>query len=208
MPDSNYSRPFVLFGAPRSGIRMLKGILSKKIDFLPEDHPVCKYMSAQYSTGRKIFDYAEILRMFPSERSGRWGWGDAANLLFLHEWLEVFPLLRPVFIFRNPASFAASLMKSDGVNIADGLVLWLTYHKYMQSFIDGRMICLDFDKVIDRPESILDAFGFRKTNDDYDGLTLDETDISCIDSSLRHQHELFKIPPHIQMAYNFFQAKS
>lgn len=82
-----------------------------------------------------------------------WGWKDPRNCLTLPLWLDLFPDIKVVVIFRDPGSVASSLQKRGGyLSFAFGLQLWNAYHQALLAALqDRKSIVVSYENFLQKP---------------------------------------------------------
>lgn len=80
--------------------------------------------------------HSSVRDLFIESRQGQpvWGFKDPRTLWTLEGWLDVLDTVRPIGIFRHPASVAASLEERNGIPFEDGLKLWVRYNNRLLHF--------------------------------------------------------------------------
>ena len=99
------------------------------------------------------------------------GFKDPRTLLVIDGWLEVYPAMEFVGVFRHPAAVAASLANRSGMDRDTAYGLWKAYNRRLLALRRGRGFPLvDFD---------IDAVSYRATVERLaGGLGLDATGVA------------------------------
>jgi len=77
------------------------------------------------------------------------GFKDPRTLLTLDGWIEIFPQLELIGIFRHPQAVAESLQTRSGMPVSEGLALWESYNQRLLSYWERYqfpVLCFDDDQ--------------------------------------------------------------
>ena len=129
-----------------------------------------------------------------------WGFKDPRSLFCLEGWLEVLPELQPVAIFRHPEAVARSLKAREGMDLADGLVLWTLYNQQLLHWMDQLDIPLlhfspDLNAFCTDATALIDRLSLPRR--------MNATSLQFPDASLQHQSSSeLPLPWNVQVLYS------
>ncbi len=120
-----------------------------------------------------------------------WGFKEPRTSLTLPFWQKVIPHMKYVIPVRHPANVAASLHKRDGINLDDGIMLWLTYIRSILKYTKGKdRIFTFFDNYfVDAHKELRRVCDFL--NIDYTDSAKQREIANFISDKLRHNKVVF-----------------
>jgi hypothetical protein len=142
--------------------------------------------------------------------SNVWGFKDPRSILCLHGWLDTYPNLELVSIFRHPLEVASSLAARNGFSLDFGMELWFMYNTILFNLVVAKSLpLLLFDSDLNRFKC--DATILIKHLD----LPLRPSvpQLAFYDPNLRnHNSHNSSLPPHIDTLYlkllNYYKNQS
>ena len=142
--------------------------------------------------------------------SNVWGFKDPRSILCLHGWLDIYPNLELVAIFRHPLEVASSLAARNGFSLDFGMELWFMYNTILFNLVVAKALpLLLFDSDLNRFKC--DATIIIKHLDL--PLTPSVPQLAFYDPNLRnHNSHSSSLPPHINKLYlkllNYYKNQS
>ena len=118
----------------------------------------------------------------------------------LEGWLEALPELQAVAIFRHPEAVARSLQAREGMDLADGLVLWTLYNQQLLHWMDQLEVPLlhfgpDLNAFCTDAAALIDRLSLPRR--------MNATSLQFPDASLQHQSSSkLPLPRNVQALYN------
>ena len=171
----------------------------------------------RWERGRSLRELARRGKQLASEEFGgqeRWAWKDPRTSLTLPLWERVLPPMRYALCVRNPVDVARSLEGRDGIPIADGIALWLTYVRAaVRNTMDRPRLVVAFDDLIRDPRAEAARIAV------FGGVPLDEEGKLRVEgfvaSELRHHEtpmgevlEAAGIPPEARALYALLRLRA
>jgi hypothetical protein len=172
---------------------------------------------SRWERSRAVRELARRGKRLASEEFGeheRWAWKDPRTSLTLPLWERVLSPMRYALCVRNPLDVARSLEGRDGIPIADGIALWLTYVRAaVRNTADRPRLVVAFDDLIRAP------LGEAARIAAFAGVAIDEAGERRVEgfvaSELRHHEtppgeilEAGEIPPEARALYALLRLRA
>lgn len=89
----------------------------------------------------ELYKKAQALIDKMNQESNVWGFKDPRTCLTLPFWQKIIPDMKYIILIRNPKEVADSLYKRNGINISDGLLLYLSYWNSILKYTNKENRC-------------------------------------------------------------------